>query len=170
MHHSFFFFLQNLVHGSPINKHQRKVLALRTWHGVPWAAALMRHSPKQQPNPFQSLWKQSEIIITLLLLVAQTSAWNIKGRRHLLGRQHSNHLGLWRQKVKNNISSQLSGSPVFPSSPPSGSELQELRSFDVNLSDTLVSSPLCPALFFHTCTFVWDFNYRHDHIGKKTLP
>lgn len=71
---------------------------------------------------------------------------NIKGRRHLPCRQHSNHLGLWRQEVKNNISSQLSASPVFPSSPPSGSELQELRSFDVNLSDTLVSSLPCPIL------------------------
>lgn len=82
-----------------------------------------------------------------------SKAWlcwrNIKGRSHLQGRQHSNHSGLWREEVKNNISSQLSASPVFPSSPPSGSELQELRSFDVNLSDSLVSSLLCPALFFH---------------------
>lgn len=77
---------------------------------------------------------------------------NIKGRRHLLGRQHSNHLGLWRQEVKNNISSELSASPVFPSSPPSGSELQELRSFDVNLSDTLVSSLPWPILAHtHLC-------------------
>lgn len=108
-----------------------------------------------KPIPVPENMQISSFFCSSQGLVAQTlgKAWlcwsNIKGRSNLLGRQHLNHLGLWRQEVKNNISSWLSSSPIFPSSPPSGLELQELRFFDVNLSDTLVSSLLCPALFLH---------------------
>ena len=44
-----------LFTGLPCNKNQRKAVALVACHRVPWDAALMRHSSKQQPNPFQSL-------------------------------------------------------------------------------------------------------------------
>lgn len=53
MHHSFFY--EILFTGLPCNKNQRKAMALMACHGVPRATALMWHSPKQQPNPFQSL-------------------------------------------------------------------------------------------------------------------
>lgn len=74
MHHSFFY--EILFTGLPCNKNQRKAMALMACRGVPRATVLMWHSPKQQPNPFQSLWKHADIITFLLIqrLVAQTLA------------------------------------------------------------------------------------------------
>lgn len=160
----------------PCNKCQRKVVALMRWHGVTsWD--LGHRSDEAQPKavakpipvPLKTgRYHHSSALGSLNACKAWLCWRNIKGRSHLQGRWHSNHLGLWREEVKNNISSQLSASPVFPSSPPSGSELQELRSFEVNL--TLWSFP-CSALPYSSIyTFVWDFNYRYDHIGKKSLP
>lgn len=53
MHHSFFY--EILFTGLPCNKTQRRAVALVACHGVPWVTTLVRHSPEQQPNPFQSL-------------------------------------------------------------------------------------------------------------------
>lgn len=74
MHHSSFYKI--LLTGVLWNRTHRKAVALVACHGVTWATALVRHSPKQQPNPFQSPGKPADTIAPLLIrgLVAQTLA------------------------------------------------------------------------------------------------